>query len=61
MEAAMGEKKMLRSDRELELHRLRLMQQETTDPLAARLLADIVAELELELKAAAAARGDTSN
>ena len=40
-----------RKERELELERYRALQHETTDPMAARLLDEIVNEMEAELKA----------
>ena len=40
-----------RADHELELQRYRMLQHETTDPLAMRLLDEIVSELEADLKA----------
>jgi hypothetical protein len=40
-----------RADRELALQRYRSLRHETTDPLAARLLDEIVSEMEADLKA----------
>jgi hypothetical protein len=47
-------------ERRAQVERYRLMERETTDPLAARLLHDIVLDLEAELKAMAAAAALTS-
>jgi hypothetical protein len=48
------------ADREQELRRLRAMQEETTDPMAARLLTDIVDEMEAELSAEQRGDGEKS-
>jgi hypothetical protein len=37
-------------DQEYQVLRLQMMEQETTDPMAARLLQDIISEMEAELK-----------
>jgi len=39
-----------RSERELEVQRLRMLKEEITDPLATRLLEEIVSEMEADLK-----------
>lgn len=52
----MGKDKSDRKESSVELERLRVMHQETTDPMASRLLGDILSEMEAAFPST---KGDT--